>query len=114
MRKKKIFLDLEKQLLKKYKRLIVLLHPRENLSTYIKRFADTQIDIIQLPNNYSCFTDKSLIIGHYSTALLYALYFEKPTIILNYPSVKMIQSFRNVFQLLKIWKIYVLLISKLI
>ena len=85
---KKIFLDLEKQLLKKYKRLIVLLHPRENLSTYIKRFADTQIDIIQLPNNYSCFTDKSLIIGHYSTALLYALYFEKPTIILNYPSVK--------------------------
>lgn len=94
---KKYFLDLEKQLLKKYKRLIVLLHPRENLSTYIKRFADTQIDIIQLPNNYSCFTDKSLIIGHYSTALLYALYFEKPTIILNYPSVKNDPIFQECF-----------------
>lgn len=95
--RKKYFLDLEKQLLKKYKRLIVLLHPRENLSTYIKRFADTQIDIIQLPNNYSCFTDKSLIIGHYSTALLYALYFEKPTIILNYPSVKNDPIFQECF-----------------
>ncbi len=90
-------LDLEKQLLNKYKRLIVLLHPRENLSAYKKRFADTQITIIQSPNNYSCFTDKSLIIGHYSTALLYALYFEKPTIILDYPTVKNDPIFQECF-----------------
>lgn len=94
---KEYLLDLEKQLSKKYKRLIILLHPRENLSTYKKRFADTQIIIIQSPNNYSCFTDKSLIIGHYSTALLYALYFEKPTVILNYPTVKNDPVFQECF-----------------
>lgn len=95
---KEYLLDLEKQLSKKYKRLIVLLHPRENLSAYKRRFADTQIIIIQSPNNYSCFTDKSLIIGHYSTALLYALYFEKPTVILNYPTVKNDPIFKECFQ----------------
>lgn len=94
---KEYLLNLEKQLSKKYKRLIVLLHPRENLSAYKKRFADTQITIIQSPNNYSCFTDKSLIIGHYSTALLYALYFEKHTVILNYPTVKNDPIFQECF-----------------
>ena len=94
---KEYLLDLEKQLSKKYKRLIILLHPREDLSAYKKRFADTQVDIIQSPNNYFCFTDKSLVLGHYSTALLYALYFEKPTVIVGYPTVKNDPIFQECF-----------------
>lgn len=70
----------------RYSRFTILLHPRGDLDAYKKRFRDTNIDIIKSPNNYKLFADKDLIIGHYSTALLYGLYFDKPTIVLDYPT----------------------------
>lgn len=81
----------------RYGSFIVLLHPRENLSVYRKRFEGTGIDIIQSPNNYKSFADKDLIIGHYSTALLYALYFNKPTVIIDYPHARLDSIFSGYF-----------------
>lgn len=72
---------------KKYNKFTILLHPRENLAAYRQRFINTEIKIVQAPNDYSIFADKALILGHYSTALLYGIYLEKPTAILQYPTV---------------------------
>ena len=83
---------------KKYTKLIVLLHPRENLLTYKKRFSDTEVEFIQSPNNYKCFTDKSLVLGHFSTALLYSLYFCKPTIIIDFPGMKFESPYKQCFK----------------
>ena len=85
---KTYLISLKNILLRKYDRFTILLHPRENLSAYIRRFEDTDINIIQSPKDCTCYTNKSLILGHYSTALFYALYFDIPTVILNYPTVK--------------------------
>ena len=84
--------------LKTYGKLTVLLHPRSNVNEYKRRFADTDIEIIQSPNNYKIFANKAIVIGHYSTALLYGLYFDKRTIILNYPSMHNDSVFNNIFQ----------------
>ena len=72
----------------KYGKLTILLHPRSELKEYIERFSDVGIDVVQSPNNFMLFVDKSLIVGHYSTALLYGLYFDKPTLVLDYPSMQ--------------------------
>lgn len=66
----------------------LLLHPRESLSRYQKLFEKTEIEIIQKPNDYNVFLNKDLIIGHYSTALLYPLYFKIQTIVMEYPCVE--------------------------
>lgn len=81
----------------KYDNLTILLHPRSNLNEYKARFEGTGIVVIQSPNNYQVFAQSALVIGHYSTALLYALYFEKPTAILNYPTVQMDDTFLECF-----------------
>lgn len=94
---KEYLLAIEKEILKKFNKFIVLLHPRENLEKYKERFSNTTISIVQSPNNYNCFADKSLILGHYSTALLYALYFNKPTIILKYPGTSNDSVFEDYF-----------------
>lgn len=94
---KSFLLDLSKSLEEKYGKFTVLLHPRENLSKYQDRFKDTNIQIIQSPNNYTIFIDKSLVIGHYSTALLYSLYFDIPTIITNYPTATIDPIFKDCF-----------------
>lgn len=88
---------LAKTLKEKYGNFTVLLHPRANLREYKERFKDTNIEFVQSPNNYKCFADKSLIIGHYSTALLYGLYFEKPTVVLDYPTTETASMFKNLF-----------------
>lgn len=94
---KQYILSLSKNVSKKYGRLVVLLHPRENLESYKERYKDTDVEIVSSPNNYLCFADKSLIIGHYSTALLYALYLGKPTVIIEYPTSKNDPIFKECF-----------------
>lgn len=94
---KDYFIKIARLIEKKYNKLIVLLHPRENLNMYKKRYENTGIEVIQSPNNFLCFANKSLIIGHYSTALLYALYFNKPTAIIDYPKTKMDYLFKECF-----------------
>lgn len=79
----------------------ILLHPRSDLDEYRKRFRDTGINIVQSPNNFLLFVDKALIIGHYSTALLYGLYFEKPTLVLDYPTTLNDSTFNQFFTYVK-------------
>lgn len=81
----------------KYGDFTILLHPRANIREYKELYKDTGIEIVQSPNNYRCFADKSLIIGHYSTALLYGLYFNKPTIVVDYPTVEISNMFKELF-----------------
>lgn len=81
----------------KYGSFTILLHPRSDLYEYKERFNDTGIEIVQSPNNFRLFANKSLIVGHYSTALLYGLYFNKPTVVLDYPSIKTSIMFRLIF-----------------
>lgn len=81
----------------KYGNFTVLLHPRANLREYEERFRNTGIEIVQSPNDYRCFVNKSLIIGHYSTALLYGLYFNEPTIVVDYPTVEITNTFKEFF-----------------
>lgn len=94
---KKYLLNLANVLKNRYSRFAVLLHPRENLTEYRTRYKDTNIHLIQSPNNYMTFADKDLIIGHYSTALLYALFFDKRAVVIDYPHTKMDPVFLEVF-----------------
>lgn len=83
---KKWLMKIREQLIDKYNKFTILLHPRADLDAYRERFNGTGIDVIKSPNNFLVFAEHSLVIGHYSTALLYSLYFKKPTVILDYPS----------------------------
>lgn len=101
----KITYDEEKQWLLKissilapqYGTMTILLHPRANLEDYKKRYEGTGIEVTKAPNNFRLFADKSLIVGHYSTALLYGLYFEKPTVVLDYPTMNNDSLFSEIF-----------------
>lgn len=95
---KQYIVGIREQLRDRYGKFVILLHPRENLANYKERFSDTDIEIIQAPNNYKEFANKGLIIGHYSTALLYALYFNKPTVIIEYPGAKLDHIFDECFK----------------
>lgn len=94
---KSYLINLARNLGNRYGKFTILLHPRAVLQEYKDRYADTSIEIIQSPNDYRCFADKSLIIGHYSTALLYGLYFDKLTIVTDYPTVEIADNFKNLF-----------------
>lgn len=95
---KNFILELSNVLSPKYGKFTLLLHPRSNLDEYKSRFKDSDIKIIQSPGNYKIFIDKKLVIGHYSTALLYGLYFNIPTILIDYPTMKANDLFKSVFQ----------------
>jgi hypothetical protein len=69
----------------KYDKFTLLLHPREDLLMYQELYKKIDIEIIQSPNDYKLFLNRSLVLGHYSTALLYALYFNRRTVIIDYP-----------------------------
>lgn len=101
---KNFILELSNVLSPKYGKFTLLLHPRSNLDEYKSRFKDSDIKIIQSPGNYKIFIDKKLVIGHYSTALLYGLYFNIPTILIDYPTMKAndcLSPFSKVSNLLK-------------
>lgn len=94
----KLFLvNMARILRPKFGNLTILIHPRADLNEYKQRFKDTDIDIVQSPNNPLMFINRSLIIGHYSTALLYGSYFKKPTIVLDYPTLKNDATFNEFF-----------------
>ena len=77
-----------------YDNFSILLHPRENLKLYQDRFQINGIKVIQQPNNYEVFLKSNLVIGHYSTVLLYPLFFRLETFIINYPGTKIDEVFK--------------------
>lgn len=89
-----------KRLLPEFGTFTILLHPRENLRFYNALYDKTNIKVIQSPNNYLVFKQSRLVLGHYSTALLYPLYFNIPTYIIEYPQVIIPPIFENVFPFL--------------
>lgn len=94
---KEYLLKLADILKDKYGGLTILLHPRADLEIYKRMYDNTDIEVILSPNNFKLFIDKSLIVGHYSTALLYGLYFERPTVVIDYPTVKTDTAFSDFF-----------------
>ena len=93
---KKYLLDISSKLSDKYGKFVILLHPRSSIDDYKKLYAGTNIEVIQSPNNYKVFIDKKLLLGHYSTALLYGLYFTVPTVMIDYPSLPRNPLFENI------------------
>jgi len=81
-------IQLKDHLQDKFGNLTLLLHPRENLSNYRLLYKQTGIEVIQKPNDPTVFSGRSLVIGHYSTALLVPLHFGIRTIVLDYPGTK--------------------------
>lgn len=94
---KNFILEMSNILSSKYGKFTLLLHPRSNLNEYKRRFEGSNIEVIQSPGNYKIFIDKKLVVGHYSTALLYGLYFDIPTIIIDYPTMKSNDLFKSIF-----------------
>lgn len=94
----KIFITkLAENLTTHYGKFTLLLHPRESLIRYQQLYTNTNINIMQSPNDYRLFASSSLVLGHYSTALLFSLYFDIPTFIIDYPSLLMPNIFTDVF-----------------
>lgn len=94
---KKYILGIVASLSQKYGKLTLLLHPRADTKLYEDLYRDSDVDVIKSPNNYKVFVDKKLVIGHYSTALLYGLYFDIPTILIDYPTLKGNELFQSLF-----------------
>ena len=74
-----------------------MLHPREDIKHYESLYEGTPIKVIQSPNDYKLFVDAQLVLGHYSTALLFALYFNKPSFIIDYPTLNTPNLYKGVF-----------------
>lgn len=66
--------------------LTIQLHPRSKLVVYQQLFKDTGINLIKEMEREK-FKEYSLVLGHYSTALLYPLFFKIPVMLVDYPGV---------------------------
>lgn len=66
--------------------LSIQLHPRSDIDTYLRLFKDTDIQLQQNMER-SEFKNFSLVVGHYSTALLYPIFFKIPVMLVDYPGV---------------------------
>lgn len=89
--------NLAKVLSPVYGAFTLLLHPRDNLNDYLKMFENEDVIVVQSPNDFKVFINKKIVIGHYSTALLYGLYFKKLTVVIDYPSVEPNEIFKEIF-----------------
>lgn len=85
------------KLIPTYHSFTLLLHPRENLERYKLLYEGTKVNVIQSPNDFRMFINRNLVLGHYSTALLFSLYFNIPTYIIDYPSMSRSDLFKNIF-----------------
>lgn len=81
----------------KNEKFTILLHPREDIIKYQELYKDTDIDVVLSPNDYKQFANKRLVLGHYSTALLYPLYFDVTTYIVDYPEATIQPIFDGIF-----------------
>ncbi len=94
---KNFLLSLANKLFPIYCDFTMMLHPREDIKHYKSLYKGTPIKVIQSPNDYRLFVGAELVLGHYSTALLFALYFNKPTLIIDYPTLNTPNLFKGVF-----------------
>ena len=91
-------LNLANNLIPAYGRFTIMLHPRDDVRRYELLYEGTKVRVIQSPNDYKAYAGADLVVGHYSTALLYGLYFDIPTILIDYPTMKANDLFKSIFQ----------------
>lgn len=94
---KEYIISLQKKYIAENGKFTILLHPRESLEKYQKLYKYTDIEVVLSPNDFKQFINCKLVIGHYSTALLYALYFNVLTYIIDYPGVVIQPIFKGIF-----------------
>jgi len=94
---KDYIVSLQKLYSSKFGRFTILLHPRESLERYRALYKDTRIEVVLSPNDFKQFINRKLVIGHYSTALLYALYLNVLTYIIDYPQATIQPIFKDIF-----------------
>jgi hypothetical protein len=63
-----------------------LLHPRENIEFYRELYNGTDISVLQNIEKID-YAKYKLAIGHYSTALIYPIFFKIPLWILDYENI---------------------------
>lgn len=75
--------DMAKNISKYGYELTLLIHPRESKDRYEKLYKNSNINIEQNINPQK-YKDYALVIGHYSTALLYPVFLHIPILIVDY------------------------------
>lgn len=86
-REKEMLTQLNNEVKQQGLSLTVSLHPRESIEHYKQLYSDTDITIKYVDNKEE-YAQCSLAIGHYSTALIYPLFFEKPIWIIDYDTIQ--------------------------
>lgn len=84
---KKMLLGIAEKLKKENLSLDIAVHPRESLPLYQKLYERTGITV-KGKNDRQEYASYDLAIGHYSTALMYPLFFNKPLWIIDYDTIK--------------------------
>lgn len=90
------------KLTSQFGKFTILLHPREDLELYQLLYKNTDIDVVQSPNNYRIFKHVKLVLGHYSTALFYPLYLNITTYVIKYPQIEFQSIFDDFFPCLNL------------
>lgn len=84
---KKMLIELAQKLKETGLTLEIALHPRESADLYKDLYKNTDI-IINTSFNKQNYAYYDLAIGHYSTAIMYPLFFNKPIYIIDYGVIK--------------------------
>lgn len=88
---KNMLLGIAEKLKKEKLSLDIAVHPRESLPLYQKLYEGSGI-AIKGNNDRQEYASYDLAIGHYSTALMYPLFFNKPLWIIDYDTIKSAES----------------------
>lgn len=80
---KKYFLGIAEKVKRFGYNLTLLIHPRENIERYRNIYKNDNVEIKQNINKTD-YKEYSLVIGHYSTALLYPIFLHIPILIIDY------------------------------
>ena len=88
---KQMLLSIATKLKEEELALDIAVHPRESLSLYQKLYEGTGIGI-KGKNDKQEYASYDLAIGHYSTAIAYPIFFDKPIWIIDYDTIKATES----------------------
>ena len=66
---------------------IFQVHPRENLDRYTAVFKECDGSVVKTNSVEKLVAESEIILGHFSTALLIAIFFKKPLLLIYYPGL---------------------------
>jgi hypothetical protein len=82
--------------IKKGYEFIFQVHPRESLERYIAVFKESDVTVIKNGFIEKSVAESTIVIGHFSTALLTAIYLKKPLLLIYFPGLN--ESFLDYFK----------------